>query len=192
MASKYTFAPPDPAVKSEDRIIDDGLKVRVYTPETYNEARTVGVYFHGGGWAMGDLESDDAIARTISKGGNVVVISVEYRLAPQNKHPGLVNDCWSAFKWTLKNCAALGGLNGKVFLSGGSAGAGLALGTALRAIDEGLGDSVEGVVAVEPATVHPDAVPEDLKPKYRSYDEHDSHTINPASTMRVFWGRSSV
>jgi versiconal hemiacetal acetate esterase len=148
----------------------------------------VGVYYHGGGWAMGDLDGDDAIVRSISKGGNVVVVSVEYGLAPQNKHPGLINDCWKALQWTLKNAGELGGIDGKVFTAGASAGAGLAIGVALRAIDEGLGDSVVGVVAIVPAIVHPKAVPIELQPNYTSYKEHDQHTINTAGAMETFWG----
>jgi versiconal hemiacetal acetate esterase len=188
MVSKYTFPPPDPDVQSEDRTITDGLKARIYTPKGYKGGSPVGVYFHGGGWAMGDLEADDAIVRSISKGGNVVVVSIDYGLAPQNKHPGLINDCWKGLQWTLQNAKALGGADGKIFTSGASAGAGLALGMALKAIDEGLHNSVVGVVALVPATVNPKAVPEDLKSKYTSYKEHEHHTINTASAMETFWG----
>lgn len=187
MVSKYTFPPPDPAVNSEDRTTEDGLKVRIYTPEGYTGGRPIGVYYHGGGWAMGDLDGDDAFARNISKGGNVVIVSVEYGLAPQNKHPGLIDDCWKGFQWTLKNAKELGGAKGKIFTTGVSAGGGLALGIAMKALDQGIGDSVVGVVALLPATVHPDAVPEDLKSSYTSYTEHDKHTINSGSAMRTFW-----
>jgi versiconal hemiacetal acetate esterase len=187
MASKYTFPPPDPSVQTEDRTTPDGLKVRVYMPKGYSGGSTVGVYFHGGGYAMGDIDGDDAFARSISKGGHVVVVSVEYGLAPQNKHPGLINDCYKGLQWTLENAKQLGGIEGKVFTCGVSAGGGLALGVALKAIDEGLGDSLVGVVALVPSTVNPKAVPEELKSKYTSYKEHDRHTINTASAMETFW-----
>jgi len=189
MVSKYSFPPPDPTVNSEDRTINDGLRVRIYTPQGYNGGSPIGVYFHGGGWAMGDLDGDDAFARSISKGGNVVVVSVEYGLAPQNKHPGLINDCWKGLQWALQHAKELGCAENKVFTSGVSAGAGLALGVALKAIDEGLGDALVGVVALVPATVHPKAVPESLKLQYMSYKEHDQHTINTASAMEAFWGK---
>jgi versiconal hemiacetal acetate esterase len=189
MASIYTFPSPDPAVKTEDRTIEDGLKVRIYTPGGYNGAKPVGVYFHGGGWAMGDLDGDDAFCRSISKGGGVVLVSVEYGLAPQNKHPGLVNDCYKGLRWTLQNAKDLGGIEGKIFTSGVSAGGGLALGVALKAIDEGLGGALVGVIAQVPATIHPDAVPSELKSRYNSMDEHKDHTINTASAMNAFWGQ---
>jgi versiconal hemiacetal acetate esterase len=141
---KYEFPPPDPGVQTEDITIPAGLEVRIYMPKGYNGGSPMGVYYHGGGWAMGDLDGEDAIVRTISKGGDAVVVSVEYGLVPQNKHPDLINDCWKALQWTLKNAGELGGVDGKVFISGASAGARLALGVALKAIYEGLGDSVVG------------------------------------------------
>lgn len=190
MVSKYTFPAPDPAVKTEDRTITDGLKVRVYTPEGYTGGKPVGVYYHGGGWAMGDLDGDDAFCRAISKGGGVVLVSIEYGLAPQNKHPGLINDCFKGLQWSLKNAKTLGGLEGKFFTAGVSAGGQLALGLALKAVDEGLGDSLVGVVALVPATVHPKGVPEKLKSEYLSYKEHDQHTINTADAMTTFWGKN--
>ena len=189
MASKYTFPAPDPVVKTEERTTDDGLKVRIYTPNNYSGGGPVGVYYHGGGWAMGDLDGDDSFCRATAIGGDVVVVSVEYGLAPQNKHPGLINDCWKTFQWTLKNAKELGGLEGKIFTTGTSAGGQLALGIALKAIDEGFGDALVGVVAQVPATVHPAGVPEDLKNKYTAMKEHDQHTINTGSAMEAFWGK---
>ncbi|KAF2006268.1 hypothetical protein P154DRAFT_455979 [Amniculicola lignicola CBS 123094] len=187
MASMYTFLLPDLAVKTEDRTTEDGLQVRVYTPEGYPGGKPVGVYYHGGGWAMGDLDGDDASCRSISKGGNVVVVSIAYGLAPQNKHPGLINDCWKGFQWTLKNATSLGGIDGKIFTAGVSAGGQLALGVALKAIDEGMLDALVGVVAIVPATVHPKGVPEELKAKYTSYQEHAKHTIDTDDAMLAFW-----
>ncbi|KAF2638756.1 hypothetical protein P280DRAFT_454825 [Massarina eburnea CBS 473.64] len=188
LGSLYTFSAPDPAVKTEEKTIDGGLKVRIYTPEGYTGGKPVGVYFHGGGWAMGSLDADDPLCRSISKGGGVVLVSVEYGLAPQNEHPGLVNDCFKGLQWTLKSAKELGGVEGKVFTAGVSAGGNLALGMALRAIDEGLGDNLVGVIAEVPATVHPAAVPVEFKSKYTSMVEHKDHTIDTDSAMLAFWG----
>lgn len=188
MGSLYSFPPPDSAVKTEDRTIDGGLKTRIYTPEGYSGGNPVGVYYHGGGWAMGNIDGDDAFCRSISKGGNVVLVSVEYGLAPQNNHPGLINDCFRGLQWTLDNAKVLGGIEGKIFTAGVSAGAQLAISLALKAINEGLGSSLVGVVAEVPATIHPDGVPEDLKPKYTSYKEHANHTVDTDRAMRAFWG----
>jgi versiconal hemiacetal acetate esterase len=188
MMSLYTFPSPDPSVKTEDRTITDGLKVRIYTPDGYSYgSKPVGVYYHGGGWAMGDIDGDDGFCRATAKGGEVVVVSVEYGLAPQNKHPSLINDCWTGFLWTLEHAKDLGGIPDQIFTTGTSAGGQLALGIALKAVDEGYGKQLVGVVAQVPATVHPDAVPEVLKQGYRSMEEHDEHTINTGSAMRAFW-----
>ncbi|KAF2737737.1 hypothetical protein EJ04DRAFT_460855 [Polyplosphaeria fusca] len=187
MMEKYTFPAPDPAVETEEKTIDGGLKVVVYKPNDYKGGKPVGVYFHGGGWAMGDVAGDDSFCRAISKLGGVIIVSVEYGLAPQNKHPGLINDCWKGLQWTLENAKALGGIEGSFFTSGTSAGGQLALGLALKAVDEGLGDSLVGVVVLVPATVHPDGVPEDVRSRWTSYEEHKEHTINTNSAMRSFW-----
>ncbi|KAF1935062.1 arylacetamide deacetylase [Clathrospora elynae] len=187
MASKYTFPAPDPAVKTEDTTTGDGLKVRIYTPDGYTGGKPVCLYFHGGGWALGDIDSDDPFSRAISKSGSIVVVSVEYRLAPENKHPGLVNDCYKSLQWALQNWKRLNTAEGKFLTAGVSAGGQLAFGTALRAVDEGLGDQIVGVVAIIPATVHPDGVPDELRPKYTAMEEHDQHTINTGRAMKAFW-----
>ncbi|KAF2492441.1 hypothetical protein BU16DRAFT_564896 [Lophium mytilinum] len=188
LVAKYEFPPPDASITTEDKVTEEGLGVRVYTPPGYAGGKPVGVYFHGGGWAMGDIDGDDPWCRAMSKMAGVVLVSIEYGLAPANKHPGLLDDCFKGFQWTLKNAASLGGIEGKIFVAGISAGAGLALGTALRAIDEGYGSSLVGVVAQVPATCHPDAVPENLQSKYTSYTEHAEDTIDSDSAMRAFWG----
>jgi len=63
----------------------------------------------------------------------------------------------------------------------------MALSTALRLVDDGLGDKVKGVVSMVPVTVHPDAVPEQLKGRYTSYDEHAEHTVNTKDAMKAFF-----
>ena len=140
---------------------------------------------------MGDLDNDDASCRKIAKGGNVVLVSVDYGLAPQNKYLGLINDCFKGLQWTLSNAKALGGLEGKIFTAGASAGGHLAIALALKAINEGLGDSLVGVMAEVPVTIHPDRVPEELQAKYTSYEEHATHTVDTNRAMRTFWGEFS-
>lgn len=189
MASKYTFPAPDPSVKTEDTTTDDGLRVRIYTPDGYTGGKPVCLYYHGGGWAMGDIDGEDQFSRAISKAGGIVVVSVEYGLAPQNKHPGLVDDCYNGLQWALKNSERLNTAEGKFLTAGLSAGGQLCFGTALRAIDDGLEDHLVGVIAIIPATVHPDGVPAELKSKYTAMEEHDQHTVNTRGAMMAFWGK---
>ncbi|KAJ4364070.1 hypothetical protein N0V83_009525 [Neocucurbitaria cava] len=187
MVSKYTFPAPDPSVKTEDTTTEDGIKVRIYTPDGYTGGKPVCVYYHGGGWAMGDIDGDDPFSRAIAKSNGIVVVSVEYGLAPQNKHPGLINDCWKGLQWALGNAEKLKTAQGKFLTAGVSAGGQLAFGLALKAIDEGLEDQLVGVIGIIPATVHPDGVPEELKSRYTAMTEHDQHTINTAGAMKAFW-----
>lgn len=187
MGEKYTFPAPDPSIKTEDATTEDGMALRIYTPDGYAGGKPVCMYYHGGGWAMGNMDGDDAFARAIAKAG-VVVVSVEYGLAPQNAHPGLMNDCFKGLKWAMDNSKKLNTTD-KFLTSGVSAGGQIAFGVALMAIDQGLNDKLVGVVGLIPATVHPDGVPADLESKYTSYKEHDNHTINTDAAMRCFWGK---
>ena len=140
---------------------------------------------------MGDINAEDAFSRAISKLGGIVVISVEYGLAPENKHADLMNECYQALRWALDNYKRLNTTQGKFVASGNSAGGQLAFATALRAIDEGLEDQLVGMFTLIPVTVHPDGVPDELRSKYTAMDEHDQHTVNSASAMRGFWRKCS-
>ena len=186
--SKLSFSAPDTSVKTEDREISPGLKVRIYTPGNYAGSKPVCVFYHGGGWAMGDLEGEDPQLRKISKAAGVVIISVDYRLAPLHPYPAALDDCVAAYHWALKNTSTLNTTPNEAFTFGTSAGGNLALCAALKITDEGLGHTLKGVVAVVPVTIAPQAVPEELKSKYTAYEEHADHTINTANAMEAFYG----
>lgn len=156
--------------------------VRTYTPPTSTGHNPIGLYFHGGGWVLGSVDQEDALCRLISKQCEMTLVSVEYRLAPKFKSPAALDDCVEASLWALKHFAV-----NKVVLIGASAGGNLAFGTALRLIDRDMADHVQGVVALVPVTIHPDAVPAHLKPRYTSYDEYDEHTVNTKPAMMTFW-----
>jgi versiconal hemiacetal acetate esterase len=200
MVSKYDFPPPDTSVDTKDVQIDTDdsrtITCRIYTPPSTTSAKKLAVYFHGGGWAMGDLDTEDAQCRIISKQCGVVLVSVDYRLAPQHKYPAPLDDCAEGAKWAIKNATTLVGNTdsnaGQVVVIGTSAGGGLAFSTALRLIDERLADKIAGVVAMVPVTVHPDAVPADMKSRYTSYDEHAENTVNTKSAMEAFFGKRSL
>jgi versiconal hemiacetal acetate esterase len=98
-----------------------------------------------------------------------------------------LNECYKALLWALDNLKRLNTAEGKFLTAGLSAGGQLAFATALRSLDQRSGELV-GVVALIPATVHPDGVPEILQPRYTAMEEHDQHSINTAGAMRDFWG----
>ena len=144
-----------PAVaRVEDRTIpgpdNTGLPVRIYTPEGAGPFPVL-VWFHGGGWVVGDLDSADATSRNLTVGGQCVVISVDYRLAPDTKFPGPAEDCYSATQWAAGNAAALNADTSRLAVGGDSAGGNLAAAVCLMARDRG-GLSVGFQLLVYPVT----------------------------------------
>lgn len=134
--------PDNPNVTKVDRSVPgpDGepdITVRVYTP--VNAGGTLpGIYYiHGGGMILGDIAGEDANATMMCEAVGAVVVSVEYRLAPEHPHPAPVEDCYAGLQWTAKNAAELGIDPDRLAIYGGSAGGGLTLGTALLARDRG-------------------------------------------------------
>ena len=142
-----------PGVTSKDTTIKGAagdLPARVFTPEGAGPFPVV-VYFHGGGWVIANKEVYDGGARGLSKQANAVVISVDYRQAPENKFPAAWDDALAAYKWTLANAASVKGDPKRVALAGESAGGNLALATAIAARDAGLQQPAH-VLAVYPVT----------------------------------------
>ena len=111
------------------------LPVRIYTPEGPGPFPII-VYFHGGGWVVGDLDTQDMIARGLAHGAQAVTVSVDYRLAPEHPFPAAVDDCWAATLWAAANAAELNADPARIAVAGDSAGGSLAAGIALRARDE--------------------------------------------------------
>jgi acetyl esterase len=152
MKSRPRAAGPEVA-KVEDRLIPGpgvDIPVRIYTP-TGSGPFPVLVWFHGGGWVVGDLETADPTARHLTVGANCVVISVDYRLAPETKFPGAVDDSYAATVWAAQQAPRLNGDSGKIAVGGDSAGGNLAAAVALMARDRG-GLSLAFQLLVYPVT----------------------------------------
>jgi acetyl esterase/lipase len=134
--------PPHDNVTSEDRAVpgpegDPDISVRIYRPVDATGVLPGIYYIHGGGMVLGDIEGEDANAALLSEHVGAVVVSVEYRLSPEHPHPAPVEDCYAGLVWTAANAAELGFDPDRLAIYGGSAGGGLALGTALLARDRG-------------------------------------------------------
>ncbi|MGH1492586.1 MAG: alpha/beta hydrolase [Acidimicrobiales bacterium] len=119
------------------------IPVRLYAATAATTSATapglpVMAFFHGGGWVLSDIDGHDSLARRLALRTGALVVSVEYRLAPEHPFPTPHDDCWAVTTWLADNAAQLGGDPGRLSVAGDSAGGNLAAGVALRARDEGL------------------------------------------------------
>ncbi len=126
------------------------VPLRIYRPSA-DGALPVLLWFHGGGFVLGDVESDDALCRVLANEADCLVVSVDYRLAPEHPFPAAPKDCYAALRWTAEYVAEFGGDPSRVAVGGGSAGGNLAAVTALQARDRG-GPSLVHQLLVYPIT----------------------------------------
>lgn len=113
------------------------VAVRIYRPAGHDEALPGLLHIHGGGFVVGSVDGEDSRAKELSATAGIVVVSVEYRLAPEHPFPAGLEDCYAALNFLAKNSAELGVDPQHIGVGGGSAGAGLAAATALLARDRG-------------------------------------------------------
>ena len=114
------------------------MPARIYDPQAAHGPAPVILYFHGGGWVTGNLDTYDASDRGLANGTGAIVVSVQYRLGPENKFPAAQDDADAAYNWLLQNAASIGGNSKQIALAGESAGGNLAIDTAIWARDKGL------------------------------------------------------
>ncbi|WP_414170474.1 alpha/beta hydrolase [Streptoverticillium reticulum] len=128
-------APDTTNLEIEDRTVpaDPEVAVRIYRP---HRAQGAIVWLHGGGFVMGSLDTEHPWATRIANGSGAVVISVDYRLAPENPFPAALDDAYAVLTWTAGHAAELGIDPGRIAVGGHSAGGGLAAAVALRARDQ--------------------------------------------------------
>ena len=128
-------APDTTGMEIEDRTVpaDPDVPVRIYRP---HRAQGAIVWLHGGGFVMGDLETEHPWAVRVADGSGAVVVSVGYRRAPEQRFPAALDDAYAALAWTAEHAAELGIDPGRIAVGGHAAGAGLAAAVALRARDQ--------------------------------------------------------
>jgi acetyl esterase len=138
----------------------DGVPLRLYRGAGTDAAATLPalVYFHGGGWVIGDLDSHDSVCRHLANAARCAVVSVDYRLAPEHKFPAAVEDCFAATSWVAAEAAALAIDRERIAVVGDSAGGNLAAVVSLLARDRAaprLRYQILAYPAVEASMSHP-------------------------------------
>ena len=137
------------------------------------------MYFHGGGWVIGSLETHDGTCRELAAGAGCVVVSVDYRLAPEHRYPAAAEDCYAATRWCAEHAAELAIDARRIAVGGDSAGGNLAAVVAQMARDRG-GPGLVLQLLVYPVTDHDFGT--------ASYRDNAAGYLLTAADMRWFWG----
>lgn len=125
-------------VGKEIPVTGSTVHIRIYTPKNTTGNLPVIVYYHGGGFVIANIDVHDTSAKLLAANTGAIVVSVAYRLAPENKFPIAHNDAFDAYKWVIQNAASIRGDVNKLALAGESAGGNLAVATAIKARDQGV------------------------------------------------------
>ena len=155
---------PEKVGTVEDRLIPGVAgkqPIRIYTPEGDGPFPIL-VYFHGGGWVVGSINTVDASCRALTNLADCMVVSADYRLAPEDKFPAAVEDCYAAARWVALNAAALNGDAARLAVGGESAGANLAAAVTLKAQESGL-PSLAYQLLMYPVTGHAFTMPSHME-----------------------------
>jgi acetyl esterase len=156
------------------------IPARIYTPIKLRKAgglAPVLVFYHGGGWVIGDLDSHDVVCRKLAEEGELIVVSVDYRLAPEHKFPAAVDDAIAATKWIAGNAVQLGIDGSRLMVGGDSAGGNLAAVVATAARD-GNGPAIAAQVLIYPAI--------DFAMTHPSHSEPETSILLTHSVIRWF------
>jgi acetyl esterase len=174
--------PPELASVKEIAIPGPGgaIPARVYTPKALRLADGMApclVFFHGGGWVIGNLDSHDVVCRTLAHEGELIVIAVDYRLSPEAKFPAAVEDSITATKWVSDNAMTLGIDTTRLMVGGDSAGGNLSAVVAIHARDHG-GPKLAGQVLIYPGT--------DFRMTHPSHREPETSILLTHSVVQWF------
>lgn len=166
----------------EDQTLPGGLGLRIYSDGSESGGRSARqpavMYFHGGGWVLGNLDTHDALCRRLAKASGCTIVSVDYSLSPEARFPQPLQECYDATKYVSDHADELGVLAGRMAVAGDSAGGNLAAAVAIKARDEG-SPSIKLQVLIYPV----------IEPKFDtdSYEQFaDNHGLS-RENMKWFW-----
>lgn len=181
LRAKLTGGTPEPVAEVSAREVPGPggpIPVRVYVPSSAEAGAPALVYFHGGGWVRGSLGTHDHVCRTLANGAACVVVSVDYRMAPEHVFPAAVDDSLAATRWVVEHAAELGVDPRRIAVGGDSAGGNLAAVVALLLRDAG------ETLLVHQLLVYPVI---DRNFETRSYSENADGFMLTREAMRYYW-----
>ncbi|WP_458758198.1 alpha/beta hydrolase [Afipia sp. TerB] len=183
LAARLVTNPEPPAMAAVEALPIPGpagdIPARVYKPKSLRQSGSLSpglVFFHGGGWVIGDLETHDVVCRSLATESEMIVISVDYRLAPEHKFPAAVDDAIAATEWISRHADEIGIDPDRVAVSGDSAGGNLAAIVALHARDAGI--KITAQVLIYPAT--------DFSMSHPSHSEPETDCLLTHNVIRWF------
>jgi acetyl esterase len=185
-AMRHVLTPDPPAVDEARDLKVPGphgdVPARFYRPKgSAGATLPVIVYFHGGGWVLGDLDTHDYVSRELANRAGAAVLSVDYRLAPEHKFPAAVDDAFAAYRWANGEGASRLGVDGaRIAVAGDSAGGNLSAVVSLMARDTGTAGSLRGQVLAYPAI--------DMRGDYPSMREFGEGHLLERAGMDWFYG----
>ena len=173
------FGPGPDVAKSDDVQVPtpdgDNITVRVLIPE--GEIRALVVYYHGGGWVIGNIDEFDNLTRILANSLHAAVVNVEYRLAPEHRYPAAVNDAWTALQWANEHMTEIAGSAVPLVVMGDSAGGNLSAVVAQKAKATGL--ELASQVLIYPVT--------DADLDNGSYTDPENQLLLSRESMIWFW-----
>ena len=177
------FGEPPAVARVEDLTLDlpgRSIAARLYVPGGAASPAPLVVYFHGGGWVLGTLETHDGTCRALARASGAAVLSIDYRRAPEHRYPAAAEDCYAAVCWARDHAAALGCDGARLAVAGDSAGGNLAGAVAIMARDRG-GPALRHQLLLYPVTDDDYSLP--------SYAENGGGEFYLGqAAMEWFWG----
>jgi len=156
------------------------IQARLYVPVGGGAHSPLTVFYHGGGWVIGTLDTHDSSCRELAEASGSAVLSIAYRLAPEAPYPAPLDDCFDALEWAAANGSALGIDSSRLAVAGDSAGGNLAAAVAIKARDSG-GPTLRHQLLIYPVT--------DANFETKSYRENGGGDFFLSTAgMRAFWG----